>query len=107
MYVRSDKMKNTHKEVLLHSCQPLPRFSQPLVGSLVYWRTPTETPCQDIPKGTVILALAFPHAGKNMETGKYQPGMANKRIADKLEECARRFQRADSTGHLRCPGKRK
>jgi hypothetical protein len=40
----------------------------------------------------VVIAPAFKNLGRNPITGKYCPGIANARIAQKLEECADRFQ---------------
>jgi hypothetical protein len=91
MHVRSDKMKNFRKKIpLLIVCLFL--LFMAIIGSSVYWPSPVETPCHDIPEGTVVIALAFKHAGKDMETGKYLPGKANERINEKLEECAGRFR---------------
>jgi len=54
------------------------------------FRTPSEeTPCEDIPKDSVIFATAFLNLGE--EGGVITPGQANVQMAEKLEECADRF----------------
>ena len=59
---------------------------------LLYWPSHPETQCGDIPEGIVVIVPAFRNLGKNPDTGKYLPGVANERIAEKLEECASRFR---------------
>jgi hypothetical protein len=59
---------------------------------LLLWPSPRETPCVDIPAGTVVIAPAFWNLGKDPHTGAYLPGAANERIAEKLEACAGRFR---------------
>lgn len=59
---------------------------------LLYWPSHPETQCGDIPEGIVVIVPAFWHLGKDPHTGRYVPGAANERIAEKLEACASRFR---------------
>jgi hypothetical protein len=91
MKIGSDKMKKIRKRMfrfIISGCIVLIAIA----GGLAYWPSPTETPCHAIPEGTVVIAPAFDHAGKDPVTNNYVPGPANRRIAEKLEECAGRFR---------------
>jgi hypothetical protein len=48
-----------------------------------------QTPCQDIPKDSVVFALGFLHLGE--KDGALIPGQANVQLAQTLERCADRF----------------
>ncbi len=61
-----------------------------LVVYLRFAPSPPETPCPSIPPGTIVLAPAFSNLGQ-APNGKLLPGAANERIAQRLEECAERF----------------
>lgn len=54
-----------------------------------YRRAPDETPCEEIPGDSVVLAPAFLHLGER--GGRILPGKANAQIAQKLQQCAERF----------------
>ena len=86
----SDKIKDNFKGIILFIVSLCLIFAALLAG-FIYRPSPAETPCRDIPEGTVVIALAFTHAGKDFNSGKYLPGEANKMIKQKLEECADRF----------------
>lgn len=58
-----------------------------LINALV----PPETPCKDIPPGSIVFAPAFDNLGQDVN-GKYRPGKANEMLAEKLEACADRFK---------------
>lgn len=91
MKTGSDKMKKLRKRIfrfIISCCIVLIAIA----GCLAYWPSPPETPCHAIPAGTVVIAPAFEHLGKDPVTNSYVPGAANKRIAEKLEECAERFR---------------
>lgn len=47
------------------------------------------TPCQAIPKNSVVFALSFSHLGE--KDGVIVPGQANVQLARELERCADRF----------------
>jgi hypothetical protein len=50
---------------------------------------PEESTCDDIPKGSIVLALGFEYQGED-ESG-IQPGAGNVLLADKLASCAGRL----------------
>jgi hypothetical protein len=52
-------------------------------------RPPDETPCEEIPEGSIVFAPAFLHLG--VQAGRMLPGQANAQIAEKLKRCAHRF----------------